>query len=175
MTEDGSKGTWRTCLRVNWLPELPAGLDLMVWWKSAQQQDTFRAWGKGSLSSCGWLVTVGYFRMLATSSGVWGFSLSHRGVSTQLSVFVNITWVPELFPVGRGRDISSFSEKAQKALVSCLFPFVLLPKSPACTLATSCSPFMVEALTLKVPLPLHCCHLAWDPSALTANTSPHRL
>lgn len=78
----------------------------------------------------------------------------------------------------QGYQLILKGEKAQKALPSrltCLFSFVLLPKSPLCTLAISCCLFVVEALTLKVPLSLHCCHLAWCCSALTANTSPHRL
>lgn len=51
-------------------------------------------------------------------------------------------------------------------------PFLLLPRSPICTAAISCCLFVVEAVTLKVPLSLHCCHLAWPSTALTANVSP---
>lgn len=78
----------------------------------------------------------------------------------------------------KGYQLILRGEKAQKALASRLlglFTFLFLSKSPVCTLAVSCCVFVVEALTLKVPLSPCCCHLAWCPSALGANTSPHRM
>lgn len=58
------------------------------------------------------------------------FTLSQRGFHPALSVFLTIPRMPELFPIGRGKDINSFSggQKAQKVLASrlpCLFSFLL--------------------------------------------------
>lgn len=181
MSEDGSKGRRRTYLRLNCLPQLPGCLDIMVWWKSAQQPEVSRVWSGGSLLPC-WLVThapVGYFRALAISSDVWGSSPSHRGVSTQRSLHLWLLFGCQSYSpqTGRRRGSSSSSKgkKAQEALASrlpCVFCFLLLPKSPVCTGAVGHCLFVVEAVILQAFLFLHCCHLACPSTVLTANVAP---
>lgn len=192
MSENGSKSTRRTCLRVKCLPQLPGCLDIVVWWKSAQQPDT--SWSMEwriptslpishtcSRHPCLWVthVPVGYFRVFAMSPDVWDSSPSHRGLSTKLSLHLRLLFGHQSCSLhtgrGRGSSSSSKGKKAQETLASrlpCLFCFLLLPNLAVCSVAASCCLFVVEALTLKASLSLHCCHLTWPSTVFTANVSP---
>lgn len=138
--------------------ELPGCPDITVWWKSTQQPDASRVWSKASLLLCQ-LVThapVGCFRAFTVSSDVWGSSASHTRVSTPLSLQLWLLFGCQSYfaPADRGRGSSSFSDvkKAQEALASrlpCISWFLLVPKLPGRTVATSCCLIVVEALTLK--------------------------
>lgn len=106
-------------------------------------------------------------------------SSSHRELSTKLSLHLRLLFGYKSCSshTSRGRSSSSSSKgkKAQETITSrlpCLFCFLLLPNLAVCSVAASRCLFVVEALTLKASLSLHCCHVTWPSTVFTANVSP---
>lgn len=179
MSEDGSKATRRTCLRVNCLFQLPGCLDITEWWKGTKQPDSHIPVMKWRVafsppvnhrwSSVLFQSTSPVFRCMRF------FTLSQRDVHAAVFAFVAVTCIPELF-------LSHQQKETQEALVSkpdCLLHSVLLSKSlshtvEACVVVQACQPLPFNGEGSS-PQNLSCYHLAKLSISLQVTFLPNML
>lgn len=125
MSEDGSKGTRRTCLRVNCLFQLPGCLDITEWWKGIKQPDSHIPVMKWRVafsppvnhrwSSVLFQSTSPVFRCMRF------FTLSQRDVHAAVFAFVAVTCIPELFPSHQQKETQEALVSKPDCLLHCAF------------------------------------------------------